>query len=94
MSPPSATLSASEGQEGEIGSIATEVTYVKSVAAVEMPKFEGYVRFDDPYEQRQYLKTRLALAFRIFAKLGFDDGVSGHITLRVSPFGAYLSLTI
>jgi ribulose-5-phosphate 4-epimerase/fuculose-1-phosphate aldolase len=26
------------------------------------------------------------LAFRIFAKLGFDEGVAGHITLRVSCY--------
>jgi len=52
--------------------------------------------FDDPYKAREYQKGRLALAFRIFAKLGFDEGVAGHITLRdpveptsfwVNPFG-------
>ena len=41
------------------------------------------VKFDDPYQEREYQKGRLALAFRIFAKLGFDEGVAGHITLRV-----------
>ena len=52
--------------------------------------------FHDKVEERVYLKGRLALAFRIFAKLGFDEGVAGHITLRdpvnpdtfwVNPFG-------
>jgi len=52
--------------------------------------------FEDPYKAREYKKGRLALAFRIFAKLGFDEGVAGHITLRdpveptsfwVNPFG-------
>ncbi|KAI0106302.1 class II aldolase and Adducin domain-containing protein [Nemania sp. FL0031] len=52
--------------------------------------------FKDPQDERQYLKERLALAFRIFAKLGFDEGVAGHITVRdpvdpttfwVNPFG-------
>ena len=38
---------------------------------------------DDPYKERAYQKGRLALAFRIFAKFGFDEGVAGHITLRV-----------
>lgn len=41
-------------------------------------------KFEDKYEERKYQKGRLALAFRIFAKLGFDEGVAGHITLRVS----------
>lgn len=41
--------------------------------------------FEDRYKERQYQKERLALAFRIFAKLGFDEGVAGHITLRVRP---------
>lgn len=30
--------------------------------------------FDDPLVERQYLKGRLALGFRIFAKLGYDEG--------------------
>ena len=40
-------------------------------------------RFDDLYEERAYLKGRLTLAFRIFAKHGFDEGVAGHITVKV-----------
>lgn len=28
------------------------------------------------------MKGRLAAAFRIFGKYGFDEGVAGHITLR------------
>ncbi|CAI4212077.1 unnamed protein product [Parascedosporium putredinis] len=56
----------------------------------------GPPTFKDPKEEQQYLKGRLALAFRIFAKLGFDEGVAGHITVRdpieptsfwVNPFG-------
>lgn len=56
--------------------------------------------FKDKHEEREYLKGRLALAFRIFGKLGFDEGVAGHITLRdpvladhfwVNPFGTAFS---
>lgn len=63
----------------------------------DVPK--GPPSFDDKYEERKYLKHRLALAFRIFAKFGFCEGVSGHITLRdpvhpqnfwVNPFGRHL----
>ncbi|KAI2626188.1 class II aldolase and Adducin domain-containing protein [Xylaria nigripes] len=52
--------------------------------------------FKDPFDERQYVKQRLILAFRIFAKQGFDEGVAGHITVRdpvepttfwVNPFG-------
>lgn len=50
-------------------------------------------------EERQHRKERLAIACRVFARLGFEDGVSGHITARdpgdehhfwVNPFGRHL----
>src|SRR6478609_1219534 len=46
--------------------------------------------------ERLWRKQRLALAFRIFGRFGFDEGVAGHITARdpgdpnlfwVNPFG-------
>jgi hypothetical protein len=45
--------------------------------------FPSMKQFQDKFEEREYQKGRLVLAFRIFAKLGFDEGVAGHITLRV-----------
>ena len=36
----------------------------------------------DKQEERDYLKGRLAAAFRIFGDRGFDEGVAGHITVR------------
>jgi len=68
---------------------------------VQMQKFPAPPKFTDKYEEREYLKGRLALAFRIFGKLGFDEGVAGHITLRdpvnphnfwVNPFGLAFSM--
>ncbi len=59
----------------------------------------GPPKFEDKYEARKYLKHRLALAFRIFAKHGLSEGIAGHITLRdpvepdcfwVNPFGLKL----
>ncbi|OJJ07568.1 hypothetical protein ASPVEDRAFT_46860 [Aspergillus versicolor CBS 583.65] len=56
--------------------------------------------FDDKLKEREYLKGRLAAAFRIFGKNGYDEGVAGHITLRdpvdpttfwVNPFGVAFS---
>jgi ribulose-5-phosphate 4-epimerase/fuculose-1-phosphate aldolase len=38
--------------------------------------------FDSPEEERTYRKQRLAAAFRLFSKFGFDEGVAGHITAR------------
>ena len=46
-------------------------------------------KFDDPYEAREYLKGRLAAAYRLFAKWGFDEGVAGHISLRVGGLKNY-----
>lgn len=49
-----------------------------------------------PDEEREHRKRRLAGAFRIFGRFGFDEGVAGHITARdperldhfwVNPFG-------
>ena len=58
---------------------------LKEKPKVEMPKVSdmGVPTFNDPYEKRAYLKSRQVLAFRIFARFGFDDGVAGHITVRV-----------
>jgi ribulose-5-phosphate 4-epimerase/fuculose-1-phosphate aldolase len=47
-------------------------------------------------DERAWRKQRLAAAFRLFGRLGFDEGVAGHITARdpehadcfwVNPFG-------
>jgi ribulose-5-phosphate 4-epimerase/fuculose-1-phosphate aldolase len=42
--------------------------------------------FDDHDEHRQYLRQRLAAAFRLFGKFGFGEGVAGHITARDPEF--------
>ena len=78
MSPPSATHNGSSDKEPMAGLTGHE-------AKVKMPTFPGPPKFDDPYKERVYLKGRLAAAFRIFGKYGFDEGVTGHITLRVLP---------
>ena len=36
-------------------------------------------RFDNIEDQRKYQKQHLAVAFRVFARQGFDEGVAGHI---------------
>ncbi|MFE2479699.1 class II aldolase/adducin family protein [Streptomyces sp. NPDC059389] len=52
--------------------------------------------FTDPGQEREHRKQRLAGACRVFGRLGFSEGVAGHITVRdpeytdmfwVNPFG-------
>lgn len=38
--------------------------------------------FKDTYEERQWAKSQMAGAFRVFDKLGYADGVAGHVSLR------------
>jgi ribulose-5-phosphate 4-epimerase/fuculose-1-phosphate aldolase len=56
--------------------------------------------FDSIEQERLHLKQRLAAAFRLFSRFGFDEGVAGHITARdpehqnyfwVNPFGVHFS---
>jgi hypothetical protein len=96
MAPPSAThtpetvdtgASIPTNGHGGVGTATHEPGLTKAQAEkaeLVMPKFPGPKTFADKYEEREYQKGRLVLAFRIFAKLGFDEGVAGHITLRVS----------
>ena len=54
--------------------------------------------FATPDAERRHRKERMAAAFRLFARFGFDEGIAGHITARdpertdcfwVNPFGVY-----
>lgn len=42
--------------------------------------------FETVDEERQHRKQRLAAAYRLFGKFGFDEGVAGHITVRDPEF--------
>ena len=61
-------------------------------------KIPALPKFATVEEERHQRKQRLAAAFRLFAKFGFDEGVAGHITARdpewtdhfwVNPFGVH-----
>ncbi|MFC5951817.1 class II aldolase/adducin family protein [Pseudonocardia lutea] len=52
--------------------------------------------FDSVADERRHRKQQLAAALRVFGRLGYDEGVAGHITVRdpedpekfwVNPFG-------
>ena len=102
MAPPSATIT-ENGTNGSHPSTKAplEPGLSEPAAKGQLQKFPGLPTFTDKYEEREYLKGRLAAAFRIFGKYGFDEGVAGHITLRdpvdphtfwVNPFGVAFSL--
>lgn len=42
--------------------------------------------FDSVEDERLHRKQRLAAAFRLFSKFGFEEGVAGHITARDPEF--------
>jgi ribulose-5-phosphate 4-epimerase/fuculose-1-phosphate aldolase len=56
--------------------------------------------FETVEDERLYRKQRLAAAYRLFGRFGFDEGVAGHITMRdpehldhfwLNPFGMSFS---
>ncbi|GAA5830590.1 hypothetical protein JCM11251_002524 [Rhodosporidiobolus azoricus] len=60
-----------------------------------LPDFKG-----DMYAKRQWVKEHLAAAFQYWGKLGYGEGVSGHITYRdpvkpdhywMNPFAVHFS---
>src|SRR6202522_1345644 len=65
-----------------------------------MGKLPTPPKFDNLADERLHRKQRLAAGFRLFSKLGFDEGVARHITARdleftdtfwVNPFGVHFS---
>jgi len=72
------------------------MTHVSDTTTPDRMVFSEPETFDDPALERQHRKQRVAAALRVFARLGFDIGVAGHITARdpehedrfwVNPFG-------
>jgi ribulose-5-phosphate 4-epimerase/fuculose-1-phosphate aldolase len=60
-----------------------------------------FPEFSSPDEQRTHIKQRMAAAFRLFDRFGFNEGVAGHLTARdpeqpdcfwVNPFGLSFGL--
>lgn len=96
MAPPSAiqpietgaSIPANGHEKAQTGTAPHEPGLTENQAQKHMDviKFPSAPKFTDKYAEREYQKGRLALAFRIFAKLGFDEGVAGHITLRVGTY--------
>ncbi|KAJ6096355.1 Meiotically protein [Penicillium sp. IBT 16267x] len=63
-------------------------------------KLRGIPTFSDPLEKRQWMKEHMAVAFRYFGKRGYNEGISGHISMRdpilkdhfwMNPFAKHFS---
>jgi ribulose-5-phosphate 4-epimerase/fuculose-1-phosphate aldolase len=74
--------------------VATRPDEALKMAADYLPKLKSVE------EERLHRKQRLAAAFRLFGRFGFDEGIAGHITARdperldhfwVNPFGMNFS---
>ena len=74
------------------------LTALTDTAAAQVLRIPSPPQFATPAEERRHRKERLAAAFRLFSRFGFDDGVAGHITARdperpdhfwVNPFGRH-----
>ncbi|KAF2454472.1 class II aldolase/adducin N-terminal [Lineolata rhizophorae] len=63
--------------------------------------FAGIPKIDDLYRKRQWQLEHMAGAFRVFARKGFTEGTSGHISVRdpvdpntfwINPFGKHFGM--
>src|ERR1700710_1345675 len=52
------------------------------VSTIEPPAVFPYSGATSIEDERRYRKQRLAAAFRVFSRYGFNEGVVGHITAR------------
>ncbi len=73
-------------------------TSEKNLREIQEKNFFQELKFESVEDERRHRKERLAAAFRLFARYGFDEGVAGHITMRdpefpdhfwVNPLGIY-----
>lgn len=73
-----------------------ESTYHSGMTDLEIPESATDLDPASIEAERLHRKQRLAAAFRLFGRFGFDEGVAGHITARdpefpeqfwVNPFG-------
>ncbi len=70
--------------------MSTTETRVPTIDGVELtPKpvgHEGPTAFESVEEERAHRKAKLAGALRVFGRLGFGEGVAGHMTVRDPEF--------
>lgn len=63
--------------------------------------FAGIPNITDPYKKRQWQLEHMAGAFRVFARKGYTEGTSGHISVRdpvdpntfwINPLGVHFGM--
>jgi len=93
----SATLLVSRPPESISQSEKFKYKEEEGVGFLQPPKLE----FSNQYEERDYIKGRLAGAYRLFGHYGLSEGLAGHLTVRdpiepetfwVNPFGVDFNL--
>lgn len=63
-------------------SLQEDVKQGKDAVATGGYEFPGIPEINDPYQKRQWQLEHMAGAFRVFARKGFTEGTSGHISVR------------
>ena len=56
----------------------------------EVKRLHHIPRPTDKEDEREWLLAQMAGAFRIFAKMGFADGSSGHISVRGMLYACFI----
>jgi hypothetical protein len=79
----SLTTTTEQAATGAVGTQSTgKALNISSAGTGEVKRLHHISWPKSPLERRKWQLEQMAGAFRIFAKLGFADGGSGHISLR------------
>lgn len=79
------TIQSAEDSGHSISAIAEppkQTTGAHAALATGGYQFPGIPKIDEPYKKRQWQLEHMAGAFRVFARRGFTEGTSGHISVR------------
>ncbi|KAJ4253893.1 hypothetical protein NW762_010291 [Fusarium torreyae] len=96
--PSEAALKPSHVAQSEVNNAATPNNLAVATGGYEFP---GIPQITDPYKKRQWQLEHMAGAFRVFARKGFTEGTSGHISVRdpvdpetfwINPMGVHFGM--
>ena len=78
----SLTTTTQQAATGAVTQSTGEALNISTAGTGEIKRLHHIPWPKSPLERRKWQLEQMAGAFRIFAKLGFADGGSGHISLR------------